>query len=184
MRLHFEDGERELVCARLQLAEDADDATIAQAMATWVQEDPAPEPTPDPSNPDDPAFDVNAAGDDVVIVDVASFARLRQRDRVAAQVEEQNRVRDRNELVEEAIADGKFGPSRRDHYRTRFDSDPDGTRALIGRLTPNTVPLEAQGEDSGDEVDQTSYPVEWVPEVAARQARAQAPNRSRVHGEE
>jgi len=184
MRLHFEDGERELVVARLQLPEDADDAAIATAMATWVQEDPTANTDNDDSSEETDDFDVAAAGDDVVVVDVASFARLRQRDRVAAQVEEANRLRDRNELIEEAIADGKFGSSRRAHYRDRYDSDPDGTRALIARLSPNTVPLEAMGEDHGEEEDQTQYPQEWVPEVAARQARHQGTSHSRVHGEE
>jgi hypothetical protein len=52
---------------------------------------------------------------------------------------------------------------------------------LIGRLTPNTVPLEARGADEPtDEVDQSAYPQDWVPEVAARAAR----RGGRVHGEE
>jgi hypothetical protein len=179
--LHFEDGERQLMAARLGLDENADDTAVSQAMATWLQEEPVPDST---------STETIAATDDtsdlpddgsVVVVDVAEFRRLRQRDVQAAEVEETTRRRDRDELIEEAIHDGKFSPSRREHYRARYDSDQEGTVALIGRLTENTVPLEARGVDvPTDEVDDTLYPKDWAPEVAARAARPA----SRVHGED
>lgn len=181
MRLHFEEGEREILVARLGLADDADDAAVAQAVANWMQENPAA--SGNENNDDEPSDDgdnIDASSGDVVIVDVASYQRLQARDRLASEVEETARRRDRDELIEEAIADGKFSPSRRDHYKNRYDSDKDGTVALIGRLTPNTVPLEERGADvPTDEVDTTSYPTNWVPEVAARSERP----KSRVHGE-
>jgi len=182
VRLHFEEGERELLAARLGLEEGADDAAVSQAVANWMQE----EPGSSDNNTDDTnaSSDVNGVPDDerdVVVVDVSEFKRLRQRDRVAAEVEAANQRRDRDELIEEAIADGKFSPSRREHYKARYDSDPEGTTTLIGRLTRNTVPLEARGADvPTDEVDDTTYPKDWAPEVAARAARPQG----RVHGED
>lgn len=183
MRLHFEEGERQLLAARLGLEEGADDAAVAQAVATWMQEDP--NANGGGNNEDEEEANANAdipEGEDIVVVDVTEFRRLRQRDRVAAQIEAAETIRDRNELIEEAIADGKFGPARRNHYRTRYDSDPEGTRTLIARLTPNTVPLEARGATVPDEdVDSDSYPKDWVPEVAARQSREATT--SRVHGE-
>lgn len=180
MRLHFEEGERELLVTRLQLAEDADEATIAAAVANWIQEEPVVareggDPTGD--NGGDPPPESDGS---FVVVDVASYQRLQARDRLAAEVEETTRRRDRDELVDEAIHDGKFSPSRRDHYRARYDDDPDATRELIARLTPNTVPIVERGVDPPtDEVADDAYPQEWVPEVAARQARP----KSRVHGE-
>lgn len=183
MRLHFEDGERQLLAARLGLDESADDTAVSQAVATWMQETPSTSTNDDndSTSASSDLGDVDTSGDDVVVVDVASYRRLQQRDQMAAAVEETSRRRDRDELVEEAIADGKFGPSRREHYRDRYDSDPEGTTALIGRLTRNTVPLEARGADvPTDEVDDTSYPTDWVPEVAARAKRPQ----TRVHGED
>lgn len=184
MRLHFEEGERELLAARLGLEDGADDAAVAQAVAEWIQEDPT-------ANNNNNTEESEASGDipegqDVVVVDTEEFRRLRRRDAQAAQIEAAEALRDRNELIEEAIADGKFSPARRDHYRNRYDSDPDGTRSLIARLQPNTVPLEARGATvPDDEVDVSSYPQEWLPEVAARQARSQpdGQKRNRVHGE-
>jgi hypothetical protein len=182
--LHFEEGERELLTARLGLADDADDTAVAQAVAQWMQEEPSASGTStddDDTNASSNIDDVSTNDGDVVIVDVSEFRRLRQRDRVAAEVEEATRRRDRDELIEEAIADGKFSPSRRDHYKARYDSDPEGTSTLIARLTRNTVPLEARGADvPTDEVDQDTYPKDWVPEVAARAKRGE----SRVHGED
>src|SRR4051812_33990936 len=150
-----------------------------------MQEDPASRSNDNEGNDNsgspESGDDIDASSGDVVIVDVASYRRLQQRDQMAAAVEETTRRRDRDELIEEAISDGKFSPSRREHYKGRYDSDRDGTVALIGRLTPNTVPLEARGADvPTDDVDLTAYPQNWVPEVAARQDRP----KSRVHGED
>lgn len=184
MRLHFEDGERELLAARLGLDEGADDTAVSQAVAAWMQEErqsSGGSTETDDANASNNLDGVTTDEGDVVIVDVSEFRRLRQRDRVAAEVEETTRRRDRDELIEEAIADGKFSPSRREHYKNRYDSDLEGTVNLIGRLTPNTVPLEARGADvPTDDVDQSAYPQDWVPEVAARQSRP----KGRVHGED
>jgi hypothetical protein len=38
VRLHFEEGERELLAARLGLDESADDTAVAQAVADWMQD--------------------------------------------------------------------------------------------------------------------------------------------------
>jgi hypothetical protein len=172
------------MATRLGLDENADDTAVSQALATWLQQEQDDSSSNQNNNEDlNASDDANNLPDDgsVVVVDVAEFRRLRQRDITAAAVEEANRRRDRDELIEEAIHDGKFGPSRRNHYTERYDSDPDGTTALIGRLTKNTVPLEARGVDvPTDEVDDTTYPTDWVPEVAARAKRGE----SRVHGED
>lgn len=183
MRLHFEDGERELLVARLGLDENADDTAVAQAVAGWMQEPRTPEANNNDDNDEntEDASNIDASQGDVVIVDVASFRRYQQRDRIAGEVEETIRRRDRDELIAEAVHDGKISPSRRQHYTDRYDDDPEGVANLIGRLTPNTVPLEERGADvPTDEVDTSSYPTDWVPEVAARQARP----KGRVHGED
>lgn len=182
----FEDGEREALLARLGLPADANDETLAERVAAWVAEDP----NQNTNNPGIEGSSENLDGEpdgDYVVVDVASFQRMRGQEQVAAAVVEANRVRDRDELIEEAIHDGKFGPGRRDHYKARYDSDPEGTKTLIARLMKNTVPLEARGADAPtDDVEDDAYPMDWVPDVNARTAR-QAPSndgrRQRVHTE-
>lgn len=179
MRLQFEEGERQAMTTRLGLAEDVSDEDLSAAVLGWLAEEPQEE---------EETEETTAAADipddaDVVVVDVASYRRLQQRDQMAGQIEAANRVRDRNELIEEAISDGKISPSRRAHYRERYDSDTEGTIALIQRLQRNTVPLEERGVDAAqEEADQSSYPREWVPELAAQQAPGGQP-RQRVHGD-
>jgi hypothetical protein len=91
VRLHFEDGERELLAARLGLDDGADDTAVAQAVAQWMQEERSTSNsspnTNDDTNASSNVDDINADDGDVVIVDVSEFRRLRQRDRVAAEVE-------------------------------------------------------------------------------------------------
>lgn len=191
MRLTFEDGEREAFLTRLGLPSDANDETLVERVSAWIAEDPNQNQN---NNGGIEGQNSNLDGDpsgDYVVVDVASFARMRQSEITAAAVVEANRVRDRDELIEEAIHDGKFGPSRRQHYKDRFDTDPEGTKSLIARLMKNTVPLEARGADAPtDEVEDDSYPQSWVPEVSARsgenlggQPTQVMTRRSRVHSE-
>ena len=192
MRLSFEDGERELVLVRLGLPDSADDAALGTRLAAWIQEDPTAPPATNASinGETDPA-NLPPTDGDFVVIDVQSFARMRRDEATAQAVVEANRVRDRDELIDEAIHDGKFGPARRGHYQARYDSDPEGTTTLIARLMRNTVPLEARGADAPtDDVADDAYPSDWVPEVAARASSA-APQpvaappvrRNRVHGE-
>lgn len=183
MRLHFEEGERQILTARLGLAEDASDEDLQVAVATWMAEEPSNEGEGGGSEEEARASAEELESDqDVVIVDVASYRRLEHRDQMAGQIEAANRLRDRNELIEEAIADGKIGPSRRDHYRTRYDSDPEGTTRLLASLTKNTIPLEERGVDAAqEEADPSAYPTEWLPELAAQASGQQPVKRNRVH---
>lgn len=182
MRMVFEEGERATLIQQLGLDENVDEQALSQAVAERLAQQQQQQQQANQAPPPD-----DESGD-FVVVDIASFQRFRESERTAAAVIEANRVRDRDELIECAITDGKFGPGRRDHYRERYDSDPEGTTALIGRLQKNTVPLEERGRDAPtDEVDQTAYPTEWLPEVAAQQRQQQQPPQSkmssRVHGD-
>jgi hypothetical protein len=191
VRLTFEDGERAALLARLGLANDADDKALSERLATWVAEDPAQ--ANNNNNSDVEGSTNNIDGEptgDYVVVDVASYARMRRQESVAAEVVEAQRRRDRDELIEEAIHDGKFGPGRRDHYRARYDSDPEGTTALLGQLARNTVPLEARGADAPtDQVDDDAYPLEWVKGGNAYETTTEGSGggkpvrRNRVHSE-
>jgi Mu-like prophage I protein len=184
LRLQFEDGEREVVTARLGLASDATDEDLNAAIGAWLEEEP---PGEEDDDGHDDADEIDASEEGVVVIDVASLRRYQQRDRVAGQVEDQLRRRDRDELITSAIADGKFAPSRRAYYISRYDEDPEGTTKLIARLTSGTVPLSEIGLDAPtDDAEQSdAYPAEWAPEVAAREERQTTPKgrRRRVHGE-
>lgn len=183
MRMVFEDGERTALIKQLGLDDKADDAALSTAVATRL----ATEPKKEEGKVTDPET-LKDLGDDVVVIDVAEFQRLRGRDNQADEVEKAMAVRDRDELIESAIADGKFSPARRDYYKSRYEEDPEGTKALIGRLLTGGIPLKERGKNvPTDDVKDDAYPSEWAPELAARQAAAQqqanAQRPSRVHGE-
>lgn len=65
--------------------------------------------------------------------------------------------------VDQAIRDGKFPPSRRQHYERLMETDPVGTRQLLGRMPAGLLPV---GEVGGAGVSlgaaPDSYPSDWV----------------------
>lgn len=190
MRLSdFGEGERQILATRLGLSEDASDEDLQSRLAAWMTEEPSSgggsgDGDGGGDGGEGSSTEAGASVDDlnddeVVVVDVASYRRLQQRDRMAAQIEAANRERDRDELIAEAVHDGKISPSRADHYKARFDSDPEGTVKLLNRLTKNTIPLEERGVDAAaEEADTSEYPREWIPEVAAQQG---GQPRNRIH---
>ena len=195
MELRFAEGERQVLTARLGLSDDVSDEDLQTRLAAWMGE--TPEPAPGDGGGDggnggeggdggdggetEAGID-DLEGEDVVVIDALSLRRYQQRDRVASQIEAQNRVRDRNELIAEAVHDGKISPGRADHYRTRYDSDPEGTTRLLARLTPNTIPLEERGVNATeqDADDQTTYPTDWLRPGEVAAASGSGERRSRV----
>lgn len=81
---------------------------------------------------------------------------------------------DRDRLIAQAVEQGKFPPSRRDHYRKLYNSDPQGTKQLIASLAPGLVPVKEKGTeiDAGAAGDD-AYPAHWLPEVQERKRRAE-----------
>lgn len=62
---------------------------------------------------------------------------------VAAMAAIQKNTRD--SVIAAAINDGKFPPSRREHYELLWDGDPVGTEQHIKRLAAGVIPLQASG---------------------------------------
>jgi hypothetical protein len=67
--------------------------------------------------------------------------------------------------VDQAISEGRIAPAQRAGYIRLYDSDPDGTRALLARLAP-AVPLGEVGgstpEGGEGRVAPDDYPKEWL----------------------
>lgn len=58
----------------------------------------------------------------------------------------------REQVVDDAIKAGKFGPARRDAWLNRLERDEEGGLADLEALTPGLVPVSQIG-DAGDELD-------------------------------
>jgi hypothetical protein len=48
----------------------------------------------------------------------------------------------REQVLAKAVQEGKFPPSRVDHYRALYETDAEGTEKLIAALTPGLPPGE------------------------------------------
>jgi len=142
---------------RLGLAEDADEAAINAALEA-PQPDPEPDPAPDPQP--DPQPDPTPAPANVpegmVLVDAEQFAAVRQGAEQGAEVAARLARQDRDDAIRAAIGEGRFSPSRREHYAQMWDRDPEGTRILLtasadqGGLAPGLVPVTAEMGAAGD----------------------------------
>lgn len=109
----------------------------------------------------------------MLLVDETVFAGIQQDVQRHTQLERRLNQQDRDTLIAEAVSDGKFPPSRKDHYTKLYEADPEGTKEIIANLQPNVIPVEARGTGrSEDWNDEEAYPSEWLPEITARQAPA------------
>jgi hypothetical protein len=194
MRITLEGDDRQTLIARLGLSSDASDADVTAAVTNRILAEantptpqPAPAPGAPPAAPTAPAVtpsgpqpgsptpsgegeggeggDLPAEDDeDVEVVDVAAYRALVARAGQADQLEEAARITRRDQLVASAVRAGKFPPSRRAHYATRYDTDPEATEAAINRMADNVVPVKERGVDVSEEELQASdaYPKEWV----------------------
>ncbi len=83
-------------------------------------------------------------------------------------------VQARNELIDGAIAAGKFPESRRKNYEALFDTNPDYAKQLIAKLAAG-VPAQAAMERSD------SYDTSWLsPVERSRITAAQAGTPSNI----
>ena len=123
------------------LAADSSDDEVHAAMRDEVPVEPAPavvntagataaEPTPEATTPDTNATLVvsKSVWDDTqnTIRDLSEFVAKTKRD-------------ERDSVLAQAVADGKFRPSQLNDFRALWDQNPDGTRNLVDKMTPNSA---------------------------------------------
>jgi len=89
----------------------------------------------------------------VIAVDSEQWDKLNAQVRAGEEFIARQRVKERDMVISAAIADGKFSPARRTHWVRLWDSDPEGTRDVLGGLQKNVVPVSDLGSAGGDEDD-------------------------------
>lgn len=62
---------------------------------------------------------------------------------------------ERDQVIAEAVKDGKFAPARTEHWRGLWDKAPDQTREVIAGLQKNVIPVDSLGfaDDSDASID-------------------------------
>lgn len=158
----------------LGLQPDASDdevrtAFAASALAPSTTPEPAPagDGTPTPPAPPAPQAPATAGTSDAVILDPAQYAALRAQAMRGDEAWRKMREAESEQILDAAIKAGKFPPARRDHWKTLWAADPDGTKATIEKLASNVIPVLASGFPGvGDEAETDIVYAAMYPEAA------------------
>jgi hypothetical protein len=86
------------------------------------------------------------AASGVKTIDEAELQQLKEDAAAGRAAREQQVAAARDQTIDEAIRDGKFPPSRREHYAKLMAADEQGTRELIASLEAGTIPVRERGE--------------------------------------
>lgn len=127
---------------------------------------------PETATPETPKPE--AVGDDesVVTVDKETFEQTKLAASRGEEIWKKDREKERDDTITAAVKDGKFLPSRVDHWKDAWNKDPEGTKAAIASLAPGLVPVEPVGHTTEAEITGDAYPSHWLPEVQARKQEA------------
>jgi hypothetical protein len=179
LELELADLRSRLGLTEQQLPDDATDDQIAAAMAQapTPAEPPTPEGEPE-GEPEgapegEPEVRRIAAGhrdipEGMVLIDESRWKEVQADVSRHTNLERRLNRQERDTLIAQAVTDGKFAPSRTDHYTALYESDPEGTKEIIAKLEPGIIPVESRGNGRGEDwVEETVYPSEWLPEVEA-----------------
>lgn len=134
---------------RLGLDDDVSDDEVMEALEyagfiTQKQGEPAGETTP-----------VAAAAGFVappgtMLVEASAMAERDERIRRLEAEQQRHRDGERDQIITDAIRDGKFPPARREHWVRLWNADAEGTRQVIATLARNMVPVAASGYSAAD----------------------------------
>lgn len=128
----------------LGLAPDASDDEVQAAFASALPTSAPPAATPTPVTASTPT-PIGSVPEGTMLLDSAVVKRLQEgaAKGIAAMAAIQKNTRDT--VIAAAIQDGKFPPSRKEHYELMWDGDPVGTESHIKRMAAGVIPLEASG---------------------------------------
>lgn len=165
MRINGSEVDAAALRQRLGLADDAAEQAIYDALgipAETPAEPVAASTETEPATPAAPAAPAAAqVPEGMVLVDAETWDATRTGAQQGAAVAASLATQRRDQVIQAAIDDGKFPPSRREHYQTAWDRDHEGTETLLtasvadGGLAPGLVPtggreLGRQGEGEND----------------------------------
>lgn len=186
---------RAALVKKFGLAEDADDATILQALedeqnggeggegegtpeGEGGEGTPAGEsgegegegegePAPEATPPAKPE------GEQTIVTDPETIRELQTAASNGNAAWQQLQDQKRDTLIGGAIKAGKFTPARKEHFETLYKADPEGTTQLIESMAKGVVPVELRGHGTDAEASAQSdaYPSHWLPEVQAQRKK-------------
>lgn len=184
---------KKLLVAKYGLDEDATDEQVMEALEAEQSEtppegeggetDPSEEggtedaPTPDPEE----TPEGTGEGEDVkvpegmVLVDSGTLEEIRTAASQGKKAHDRQEASEREAILASAIKDGKFAPSRKDHFAKLLKADPEGTKTLLASMAKNVVPVELRGhgtDKDAESTDASAYDPSWL--TPKEQARVEA----------
>ena len=147
----------------LGLAPDASDDEVRAAFAAAL-----PPPTPAPEPVQASLFDTPAPTKaepakpelpGVIRVEASAWEAAQDRIKKLEAQEAKRIVAERDEVITQAVRDGKLAPARREHWVRLWNADPDGAREALNGLAKNVIPVMASGYAGEDEAD---LDAEWA----------------------
>jgi hypothetical protein len=140
------------------------DATIEEVSAAFASQIPVPAAMPDPAAT---LAAIAPAQGGAVLLDPENYKTLLTRAAKGELAFEQMQRNERDAVLGSAVHDGRFPVSRLSAYEQMWDKDPAATKAYIGLMPKNSVPVMAAGflgaEVSENETDRAyddMYPKE------------------------
>lgn len=138
----------------LGLAADAPDDEVTKALVALAAppKPPATDSGPAPEDALPPKVNAPPSGDnEAILVDPYQLQQLRAAAMKGQEAYDRMRRNERDALLDKAVKAGKFPPARLEHYQRLWEADPEGTREVIDRLSPNLIPVLASGFPGGEE---------------------------------
>lgn len=132
----------------LGLADDVSDDEVMAALAEagFTPATEIPQETPVAASGVNPEL---LAASGMIRVDASAWNEREERlNRLEAQAQ-RTRDGERDQIITEAIQQGKFAPARRDHWVKLWTADPEGARSMIASLARNVMPIAAAGYSGG-----------------------------------
>lgn len=173
----------------LGLPEDADEATVEEALAAALAAAEEAEPEEEEETEEEPQSDDNPAppqeapapeGADVVTIDRATLESLQRNAAAGAEARERQRTEDRDRFIAAAVKEGRIVPARASFWKGQYDQDEAGTRKFIESQPKGLVPVTETGHGhDGDEVAASAaseYPESWLSPAERQRAAAARTN--------
>jgi Mu-like prophage I protein len=139
--------------------DDVRTALAAAGLAPPAPADPAPPVKDDAPKPVDLPADVPqplaaaAAAAGAVVLDKGVWDQAQTQIAEGVAAARKLREQDRDQLLGQAVQDGRIPPANRGYWATLWDRDPKGTAEVVATLRRNLVPVMATGYTGSDDED-------------------------------
>jgi hypothetical protein len=162
--MKLSDEQRARLCARLDLAEDATDEQIEEALSTDPEAEETPEtpaeetpeeetPETPEETPEEPETPPEAAEDTTTAVDTSVLAQLKDDAAAGRAARDQQIAAHRESVLKAALKSGKITPASKEAWAKKLSATPEATEAELEALPEGLVPVDEVGHGGSSPSD-------------------------------